>query len=80
MTHSYDQSMPDTQHCPFTTVKEALWLSGRLRADRSVSNETVMAFIEEVTLSTSGDCTCGPCTSSARVDFADLSVTLPTAP
>ncbi len=36
------------QHSPFTTVGEALWFSSRLRFEKSVDNETVREFIEEV--------------------------------
>ena len=35
-------------HSPFTTVGEALWFSSRLRFEKSVDNETVKEFIEEV--------------------------------
>lgn len=35
-------------HSPFTTVGEALWFSSRLRFEKSVDNETVREFIEEI--------------------------------
>lgn len=35
-------------HAPYTTVGEALWISSRLRFDKSVTDETVKLFINEV--------------------------------
>ena len=38
----------DVQHSPFTTVGEALWISARLRFDKTVSDATVKLFIQEI--------------------------------
>ena len=35
-------------HSPNTTVGEALWISSRLRFNTDVSDQTVRAFVEEV--------------------------------
>ena len=43
-----DRFALDVQHSPFTTVGEALWISARLRFDKTVSDATVKLFIQEI--------------------------------